>query len=402
MDVDKLKVAELRAELSKRGLDTKGTKPILVSRLKEFMANEAAAPEPEPEPEVEEPKEEEPMEEEAAEAAEPEPAVVEETEAEPEPEPVKEEAKEEETKAEEAKPDAEKKDSAQRRGMKRKMNDDEPMVITENEPEVGENVLCLDWYDSDLSMRIDKEGFMIGEPFNREGWGYVWSGARATHGFNAGKIGYEVKLVDNLESKLEGEARLHELRLGWSANDTSMQLGESGQSYSYNGNGKKATGNKFEAYGATFAKDDVVGAFVDLTSDPVTFHFTKNGEDQGVAFSVPKSELASKALFPHVSSRNVKFDCNFGQAKDGSKRENWFAPMSGYQMAAEVTNRVSNTPRIAKRDDCEMIMLIGLPGCGKTTWVTKYVEEHSDKKFDVIGTASLIEKMKVRRLNIDI
>ena len=30
MDVDKLKVAELRTELESRGLDTKGTKPILV------------------------------------------------------------------------------------------------------------------------------------------------------------------------------------------------------------------------------------------------------------------------------------------------------------------------------------------------------------------------------------
>ena len=35
MDIDKLKVAELRAELQSRGLDTKGTKPILV-QVKSF------------------------------------------------------------------------------------------------------------------------------------------------------------------------------------------------------------------------------------------------------------------------------------------------------------------------------------------------------------------------------
>lgn len=51
--------------------------------------------------------------------------------------------------------------------------------------------------------------------------------------------------------------------------------------------------------------------------------------------------------------------------------------------------------RIAKRDECEMVMMIGLPGCGKTTWVNKYLEEHSDKKFDVLGLNTLTEKMKV-------
>ena len=40
-------------------------------------------------------------------------------------------------------------------------------MVTENEPEIGETVVCLDWYDSDLSMRIDKEEHMSGEPFNR-------------------------------------------------------------------------------------------------------------------------------------------------------------------------------------------------------------------------------------------
>ena len=43
-----------------------------------------------------------------------------------------------------------------------------------------------------------------------------------------------------------------------------------------------------------------------------------------------------------------------------------------------------------------MIMLIGLPGCGKTTWVNKYVAEHPEKRYNVIGTAALVDKMKVR------
>ena len=40
IDPNKLKVAELREELKWRGLDTKGTKPILVKRLKKALNEE--------------------------------------------------------------------------------------------------------------------------------------------------------------------------------------------------------------------------------------------------------------------------------------------------------------------------------------------------------------------------
>ena len=43
-----------------------------------------------------------------------------------------------------------------------------------------------------------------------------------------------------------------------------------------------------------------------------------------------------------------------------------------------------------------MILLIGLPGAGKTTWVSKYVEEHPEKRYNVIGAVALLERMKVR------
>lgn len=40
IDPAKLKVVELRAELSARGLDTKGNKPVLIERLQEALDKE--------------------------------------------------------------------------------------------------------------------------------------------------------------------------------------------------------------------------------------------------------------------------------------------------------------------------------------------------------------------------
>jgi replication-associated recombination protein RarA len=51
--------------------------------------------------------------------------------------------------------------------------------------------------------------------------------------------------------------------------------------------------------------------------------------------------------------------------------------------------------RIATREECELFMLIGLPGSGKTTWVEKHVAENPAKRYNVIGTSALIERMKV-------
>ena len=57
--VDKLKVVELRTALGEAGLDTKGTKPILVARLKEYLESKNVEPEEAEEQPAEEVKEEE-------------------------------------------------------------------------------------------------------------------------------------------------------------------------------------------------------------------------------------------------------------------------------------------------------------------------------------------------------
>lgn len=43
-----------------------------------------------------------------------------------------------------------------------------------------------------------------------------------------------------------------------------------------------------------------------------------------------------------------------------------------------------------------MIMMIGLPASGKTHWANKHSAEHPDKRYNIIGTSTLIDRMKVR------
>ena len=40
-------------------------------------------------------------------------------------------------------------------------------------------------------------------------------------------------------------------------------------------------------------------------------------------------------------------------------------------------------------------MMVGLPASGKTSWVNKQVLDNPEKKYNVLGTNSIMEKMKV-------
>ena len=56
----------------------------------------------------------------------------------------------------------------------------------------------------------------------------------------SGKIFFEVKLLSLLETKLgEEEKNVHELRVGFSTDDTDMMLGEAPNSFAYAGLAKK-------------------------------------------------------------------------------------------------------------------------------------------------------------------
>ena len=114
-----------------------------------------------------------------------------------------------------------------KKGQKRKRGDDEPFEVKEDEPEIANDFMCLDWQNSDLTLKINKETFVAAEPFYSQAWGYIFSSARATHGFKAGKIAFSVKWTGNMEVKLDEVKEPHELRVGFSSNDCNLQVKQS-------------------------------------------------------------------------------------------------------------------------------------------------------------------------------
>merc|ERR1719507_1161394 len=270
--------------------------------------------------------------------------------------------------------------------------------VKENEPEIADSLVCFDWYNSDLNLRIT-DSLTAGVPFSRDGWGYCYAGARATHGFAQGKVWYEVRYQDNMDVKVEKDTTTFDLRVGWSANTASLMLGEDSQSWCYSSaEGKMAHMKTFEEYGEKFTKGDVIGAYIDFEGEEVSLTFTKNGEDQGDAFQIPKAELNGQALFPHVMARNVKFDVNFGLDKEDKAMEDWKEKLDGAYIKAgsvPMEQRVRGSARIASREECELVMMVGLPASGKTTWVEKHVTDNPEKQYNVISTTTMINKMTV-------
>uniref|UniRef100_W8AEX7 Protein encore n=1 Tax=Ceratitis capitata TaxID=7213 RepID=W8AEX7_CERCA len=56
---------------------------------------------------------------------------------------------------------------------------------------------------------------------------------------------------------------------------------------------------------------------------------------------------------------------------------------------------VSGPQRPNSRKECEVILLVGLPGAGKTQWTTKHINDNPEKRYHVIGADALIAKMTI-------
>uniref|UniRef100_A0A3P9J4D3 Heterogeneous nuclear ribonucleoprotein U like 1 n=1 Tax=Oryzias latipes TaxID=8090 RepID=A0A3P9J4D3_ORYLA len=448
LDVKKLKVNELKDELQRRGLDTRGLKADLVERLKAALEAEAEGDdhageqegrdefsgdsggyyeEEEAEAEASEPQQAPdsglPMPDFTAdddlqgssmafeEAAKPEIKVEEEveeegqharsteeapTEQQPEPEQVKVEGDRSGSYSRKRHYDESRGYSYYEHREDKRSRTPQPPAEDEEEG-VDDSLITIDTYNCDLHFKVSRDRYS-GYPLTIEGFAYLWAGARATHGVAKGRVCFEMKINEEIQVKHlpSSEPDPHVVRIGWSLDHCSTQLGEEAFSFGYGGTGKKSSDCKFADYGEKFGENDVIGCYVDFeTGDEVEIGYSKNGVNLGVAFRTTKEALAGRALFPHVLVKNCAVEFNFGQ-----KREPYFPSMEGYtfihNLPLEEKIRGSKGP--ASKSDCEILMMVGLPACGKTTWAIKHAEANPKKKYNILGTNAIMDKMKVMGL----
>ncbi|KAL4622988.1 heterogeneous nuclear ribonucleoprotein U-like protein 2 [Arapaima gigas] len=268
----------------------------------------------------------------------------------------------------------------------------EPDPELQNEEEVDRETVRLDSYNCDLHFEVDPDG-TSGHPSLSEKFPLLWSGCRLTHGVSQGKVGFEAKFVKKMPvTELSAEdPGTHVLRVGWSVDTPNFQLGEVELSYCFDGRGRKVTEGKEEDYGESFSESDVIGCYAAFSDSDVELSFHKNGCPLGVAFHVSLASLAGRALHPHVLCRNCSVSLNLDPA--GAP---WFPSPPGYTplvaLPRELLHRAPLPPK--SKQECEVLMMVGMPGAGKTHWAKAHMAQNPEKRYNLLGTHTVLSAMR--------
>ncbi|XP_061581538.1 heterogeneous nuclear ribonucleoprotein U-like protein 2 isoform X2 [Cololabis saira] len=269
----------------------------------------------------------------------------------------------------------------------------QPTMDREEAEELDEDKVRLDSYGCHLHFEVGPDGFS-GQPRFWDRFPLLWSGCRLSHGVQQGRVGFEARLERKLltsQPEHQEDKEPYGLRVGWSVSDTSLVLGEDDLSFAYDACGKKATGGNEEAFGEPFSEGDIIGCYASFSADgDVELSFYKNGHLMGLAFSLSASMLLGRALFPHVLCKN----CSVRLLLDPSTPP-WYPWPPGFAALAALPaeQRVRSTSAPGSRAQSEVVMMVGLPGSGKSFWARDLMKQHLDKQYKLLGTEELLTCM---------
>ncbi|CAL5409752.1 unnamed protein product [Camellia sinensis] len=301
-----------------------------------------------------------------------------------------------------------------KRELPRPDSSDEPVVAKKaklveaesSDPPKPHQRVLLNPADCDLDFNIEGNGLQ-GSALHEKGFAYCWSGARANVGITGGKYCFGCKIISAQPVDMEDTPvdQQHVCRLGISRGDDNVgNLGETEHSFGFGGTGKFSSARKFPDYGEKFGVGDTIVCAVNLENKPWAFiSFSKNGKWLGIAkhFDAGSNGLGvvdspirklqwESALFPHVLLKNVVVALQFSP-EDGLVPEDGYKPWA----YALMDGNAIMGPTFPNLRDCEVMMMVGLPASGKSTWAEKWVKEHPEKRYILLGTNLALDQMKV-------
>ncbi|XP_052620730.1 uncharacterized protein LOC111882866 isoform X2 [Lactuca sativa] len=276
-------------------------------------------------------------------------------------------------------------------GKKSRVNYGDHSLVGSSLHPITKHRVVLNPADCDLDFNIEGNG-LKGSALYENGFAYCWSGARATIGITRGKYCFSCKIVSNQPVEMDETTldQKHLCRVGISnATNKVGNLGETEHSFGFGGTGKFSNFGKFSSYGERFNIGDTILCAVDMESKPMcSIGFAKNGKWLGIAGYFNGGGVES--YFPHVLLKNVVVEMQFG-CEDG------LIPLHGYRpwaCAFEDGNGLVG-PTFSNVCECELIMMVGLPASGKTTWAEKWANDHPDKRYILLGTNLALDQMKI-------
>ena len=106
-----------------------------------------------------------------------------------------------------------------------------------------------------------------------------------------------------------------------------------------------------------------------------------------------EEESGDKAEF---SEEKMEQDKEAAAPKEAKEKEEAVEYKPIQQACSSHKERASRRP--SSRSSCEVIVLIGLPCSGKTTWAQKFCRDQGDKSYEILGPDMILDKMGLGRV----
>jgi len=294
------------------------------------------------------------------------------------------------------------------------------MKPMKEEPLPNDELIELDYYNADLNIKPDAKLKWLIHPENDDGFALMYGCIRSNFGLKLPNmivdrsslpqlIVYQVMIKEYLPAEhlpFEEEG-LFDLRVGWSAENVKSIVGESAGSYAYCMTGRKASNNIFRSYGRNAKIGDIITVVLDIINDEMGIFI--NDDDLGVMFTGLRfndhfSGTDYAIIHPHIGVKNLKVFVNFGiELPDPESKLRWPIPACLMNTQSKLFGNFSQyasvlmpTPRAPlSKSDCTVIFMVGMPAVGKSSWVERFLLEHSNEEWTVLNSEKMLDLMNV-------